>query len=138
MNLKTALALAMTVALGTPAMAETPDPAKPHQQKMDHSKMDHHKMMMEQCHKMMEEMKAQDVALTAEISAMNSASKDAKVDLMAAVLTRLAQQRSAMDAKMADMHMEMMKHMNMGMGMEPKAHHGKAKAKAEETAKAPM
>jgi predicted nucleic acid-binding Zn-ribbon protein len=133
MNLKTALALALTVALGTPAMAQNAEPAKPHQQKMDHSKMDHHKMMMEHCQKMMDEMKAQDVALTAEIAAMNSASKDAKVDLMAAVITRLAQQRSAMDEKMAGMHMEMMKHMNMGM--EPKAHHDKAKA--EGTAKAP-
>ena len=73
--------------------------------------------MKEQKEKMMEEMKAQDAELTAQVAKMNSAPEDKKMNLMAAVITRMVEQRIAMDAQMAKMHEEMMKHMMAHMAM---------------------
>lgn len=83
--------------------------------------------MMEQCQemkerkqKMKEDMKAQDAELTKQIAKMNHAPKDKKMDLMAAVITRMVEQRIAMDARKAKMEEEMMQHMmqHMQMGKE--------------------
>jgi len=74
---------------------------------------------------MMAEMKAQDAELTAQIARMNSATREAKLDLMAEILTKMVDQRTAMNARMEQMHGEMMKHMQMGMGT--KSHHPKMK-----------
>ncbi len=70
--------------------------------------------MKEQKQKMMEDMKAQDAELTEQIAKMNSAPKDKKMSLMAAVITRMVEQRIIMDARKAKMEEEMMKHMQMG------------------------
>jgi hypothetical protein len=70
---------------------------------------------------MMTQMKAQDADLTAQVARMNSASKEAKMDLMAEIITKMAEQRAAMNVQMGQMHLEMMKHMQMGMGSTP--HH---------------
>ncbi len=72
--------------------------------------------MMDRCQAMMTEMKAQDAELATQIAAMNSATPEAKVDLMAAIITKMAQQRTAMNTRMAEMHMDMMQHMPMGKG----------------------
>lgn len=83
--------------------------------------------MMEQCkemqaHKtqMMADMKAQDTALTEQVAQMNNAADDKKLGLLAAVVTRMAEQRIAMSAHMATMSDKMMKHMmqHMEMGKE--------------------
>ncbi|MDP3177209.1 MAG: hypothetical protein Q8M76_04845, partial [Spirochaetaceae bacterium] len=44
--------------------------------------------MLEQKQKMMAEMKEQDAALGEQVASMNSAPKDKKMDLLAAVVTR--------------------------------------------------
>ncbi len=79
--------------------------------------------MKEQKEKMKKDMKAQDAKLTEQLAAMNRAPKDKKVDLMAAFLTNMVEQRIAMDARKAQMEDEMMKHMmqHMQMGKESMA-----------------
>lgn len=82
---------------------------------------------MEQCkemqaHKqqMMADTKAQDMALSKQVAQMNSAADDKKLGLLAALITRMAEQRIAMDAHMATMSDKRMKHMmqHMQMGKE--------------------
>ena len=76
--------------------------------------------MKEQKQKMKEDMKAQDAELAEQIAEMNRAPEDKKMGLMAAVLTRMVEQRIAMDARKAKMEEEMMQHMmqHMQMGKE--------------------
>ena len=67
--------------------------------------------------KMMADMKAQDAELTAQVAKMNKAPKNEKVTLMAAVLTSMVEQRTAMHAGMEKMQGEMMQHMMQHMQM---------------------
>ena len=131
----TGLALAMGLAAWSPALAQSTEPAKAKKmtEAMEHSKTEHSRKMMDRCHDMMATMKAQDAELAALVASMNSAPKDSRVDLMADIITKLADQRAAMHARMAEMHMEMMKHMQLGEGATP--HHSMKKEmdkKAEE------
>jgi hypothetical protein len=112
---RSGLALAMALALGAPGMAQS----------TDHSKMDHSKMKSGHMKEMMAEMKAQDAELTLLVARMNTAEREAKIELMAEILTKMVDQRTAMNARMEQMHGEMMKHMQMGMGSKP--HHPKMK-----------
>jgi hypothetical protein len=141
----TGLALALALAIGSPVQAQTTEPATPKTTTMDHSKMDHSKMdhskmdhskmdtskmehskmMMERCQGMMADMKSQDAELTQQVARMNSATGEAKINLLAEIITHMSEQRAAMNTKMAGMHMEMMKHMQMGMGA--KSEHAKMK-----------
>jgi hypothetical protein len=118
--IRSGLALAMALALWAPGMAQSTDHSK-----MDHSQMDHSKMKSDHMKEMMAEMKAQDAELTLLVARMNSAEREAKVELMAEILTKMVDQRTAMNARMEQMHGEMMKHMQMGMGSKP--HHPKMK-----------
>ncbi len=76
--------------------------------------------MKEQKQKMMAEMKAQDAELTAQVAQMNSAPEDKKLGLIAAVVTRMVEQRSVMNTDMEKMQERMMQHMmrHMQMGKE--------------------
>ena len=69
--------------------------------------------MMQQKQKMMEEMKAQDAELIKQVAQMNSAPSGKKIGLMAGIVTRIVEQRMAMDERKAKME-EMMQHMQMG------------------------
>jgi hypothetical protein len=113
---RSGLALAMTLAIWTPAQSQSPEPAKAKKMMMEGKSMEHAKMMQEHCKAMMAEMKTQDAELAAQVARMNSASKDSKLDLMAEIITKMTEQRTAMNAHMGKMHMEMMKHMDMCMG----------------------
>jgi len=94
-----ALAFALTLACASPAGAQPAEPgAMMMQGKM---KMDHQTMMAD--------MKAQNEALTAQVAEMNSAPADKKLDLLAALVTKLVEQRTAMGARMEKMQSEMMK-----------------------------
>jgi hypothetical protein len=134
--IRSALALAMAFTAGSSAFAQSSEPAKAKKMTMDHAKMghpkmDHAKKMMDRCQGMMAEMKAQDAQLALQVARMNSATKEAKLDLMAEIITQMSEQRTAMNARMADMHMEMMKHMQMGMGS--MSHHSKMKGMDKKT-----
>lgn len=67
--------------------------------------------------KMMEDMKAQDTELTAQLARMNSATTKEKMPLIAAVITTMVEQRIARDARKAKMEEEMMRHMMQHMQM---------------------
>ena len=80
--------------------------------------------MLEQCkemqaHKkqMMADTKSEDTALSEQVAQMNSAADNKKVALLAALVTRMAEQRIAKHAHMATMDDKMMKHMMQHMQM---------------------
>jgi hypothetical protein len=87
---------------------------------IDGKMMEHCQAMKEQKQKMKDDMKAQDAELTEQLSQMNSAPEDKKIGLMAAVFTKMVEQRITMDGRKAKMEEEMMKHMmqHMQMGKE--------------------
>jgi hypothetical protein len=117
------LVLALALATWSPAQAQSAKPS--HEKTMTKSKMMAHcQEMKEQKEKMMTERKDQDTELGKQISEMNSAPDDKKLGLLAAVVTRLVEQRTAMGARMEKMHAEMMKHMmeHMQMGKESMSH----------------
>jgi hypothetical protein len=68
---------------------------------------------------MMADLKAEDAELAAQVAKMNSAPTDKKLDLLAAIVTRLVEQRTAMTARMGMMRGEMMQHGEMGKGCVP-------------------
>jgi hypothetical protein len=82
--------------------------------------MDRCEEMKQQKQNMKDDMKAQYAQLTEQLANMNRAPEDQKTDLMAAVLTHMVEQRSAMDARKAQMEEAMMQHMmqHMQMGKE--------------------
>jgi len=76
------------------------------------------KKMIERCQEMMEHkrnmkavMKAQDAELTEQLVKMSSAPEDKEMNLMAAVITRVVEQRDTRDARKAKMEEAMMQHM---------------------------
>lgn len=114
-----ALALALALVIWSPVQSQSAEPAE--------GKMMTEAKMMAQCQemkeqkqKMKEDMKAQDAELTKQIAKMNNSPQDKKMDLMAAVITHMVEQRIAMDARKAKMEEEMMQHMmqHMQMGKE--------------------
>lgn len=118
--IRSGLMMALALALWSPVQAQSAAPADGKMMK-DSKMMEPHPAMTEsrpammQRHEaMMAELKAQDAALTAQVAAMNSAPKDQKLDLLAAIVTRLVEQRAAMNARMGMMRGEMMQHMEMG------------------------
>ncbi len=72
----------------------------------------YHGMGMEKMHgekgMRYEEMKAQDAQLAAEVARMNGAPEDKKVGIMADIITKLVEQRAAMNARMEQAHGHMM------------------------------
>jgi Spy/CpxP family protein refolding chaperone len=83
--------------------------------------------MMQRCQemkaqkdKMTADMNAQDAELVAQTAEMNSAPPNKKLDAMAAIVTRIVEQRAVMNVRKAKMDEEMMQHMmqHMQMGME--------------------
>ena len=75
--------------------------------------------MMQMHAKMQADMKAMDDELDGLVVKMNQAGSSDKMDAMAAVITKMAQQRKMMDQKMAAMQESMMRGMmgKMGGGM---------------------
>ena len=72
--------------------------------------------MMEMHQKMQEEMKAMEAETDKMVAEMNQATGQKKIDAMAALLTRLVDQRKMMYDKMSAMHADMMQMMMEGMG----------------------
>jgi hypothetical protein len=58
-------------------------------------------------HELMAGVQAQDAQLTSEVARMNSTPEGKKLDLIAAVVTQLASQRTAMDARMEKIQQEL-------------------------------
>jgi len=112
-------ALTLALAIWSPVQALAAEPAEG--KMMTEGKMkDCCQAMKEQKDKLMAEMKAQDADLAAQVAAMNSAPEDKKLGLMAAIVTHMVEQRTAMNVRMEKMHEQMMEHMmkHMQMGKE--------------------
>ena len=62
-------------------------------------------------------MKAHDAKLRSEVVAMNSASDDKKLALIAALVTHMVEQRTLMNTRMETAHGDMMTHMMQHMEM---------------------
>ena len=130
--IRSGLALALALATWLPSTTTAADePMKPmkggeHQMMMggkmmaDTNMMQQCQAMKEQKAKMMADMKAQDGELTAQVATMNSAPENQKLELMSAIVTRMVEQRTAMDARKAKMEEAMMQHImqHMQMGKE--------------------
>lgn len=112
------LSLALAVIIWSPIQSQSGATAE--KEMMDHKMMKGCQEMMEQKQKMMAEMKAQDADITAQIAKMNSAPDNKKLDLLAAVVTHMAEHRASMNVKMEKMQEQMMSHMmkHMQMGQE--------------------
>lgn len=120
------VALALTIC--SPINAQS---AQPKQEKGVMEMSNQEPGMMERCREMkeqkqmmMEELKAQDAQLTAQVATMNSAPADKKMELMAGIVTRMIEQRITRDERKARMGEKMMEHMmehmqqSMQMNME--------------------
>ena len=116
--IRSSLALAMTLAIWSPVQSQSAEPLEA--KKMEGKMMEGCEKMKEQKEKMKADMKVQNDELTEHVAKMNSAPADKKVDVMAALITHILEQRIAMDARKAKMEEEMMKHMmkHMEMGKE--------------------
>lgn len=137
--LRSSLAVALALAIWTPAQSQSAEPAEGKmmmgdkmmddstnaampdtmaQQPMTKANMMAAcQKMKEQKQKMKEDMMAQGSQLTEQIAEMNRAPADQKLDLMAAILTRMEAQKIAMDARKAKMEEAMMQHMMQHMQM---------------------
>ena len=120
--LRPSLALALALAIWIPAHAQSPKPAEG-KAMTEATMMAHCQEMKEQKQKLKDDGDAQNAQITAQLSEMNSAPKDKKMNLMAAVVTHAVEQRIAMDARKAKMEEEMMMHMmeHMQMGKDSMA-----------------
>jgi hypothetical protein len=113
MNIKTntnlvrsLLALTFALAIWSPVQSLAAEPATG--KMMTEGKMKECcQAMKEQKEKLMAEMKAQDAELAAPVTAMNNAPDDNKLGLMAAIVTHLVEQRTAMNVRMERMHGQM-------------------------------
>ncbi len=115
---RSTLAFALAIAIWSPLPTRAAEPM--HMHEMSDAKM------MEQCQEMKHQkmklnadIKVQDVQLAEQLAAMNRAPKDQKIDLMAAVLNHLVNERIVLDARKIKMEDAMMQHMvrHMEMGM---------------------
>ena len=111
--IRSSLAFALALAIWAPVQSQSAEPAEG-KKMMEGKMMERCEAMKEQKQKMKAEMKAQDAELTEQVGKMNRAPEAKKTDLMAAVITRMVEQRIAMNARKAKMEEEMMKHMQMG------------------------
>jgi hypothetical protein len=138
--IRSSLALALALAIWTPAQSQSAEPAEGKMMMGDKMMADSTnaatpddmsqpppmtkakmmaacQKMKEQKQKMKEDMMAQGAQLTEQIAKMNRAPADQKQDLMAAILTRMEAQKLTMDARKAKMEEAMMQHMMQHMQM---------------------
>lgn len=133
MNFVIRSAMALTLALWFPVHDARSADAAEGTMMMPGTMMACCQAMKGQKEKMMEEMKAENAELAAQVAAMNGAPEDKKLELLAAVVTRMVEQRAAMEAHMEKMHAEMMKDMPMGKGSMPAEDAQPASTQTEQT-----
>lgn len=117
--IRSVLVLCFTVMAGIPTYAQSTDmPMGKKTMKADMAGRCQAKMAQRE--KWVAETKAEDVALTAQVVAMNNASEKQKPALLAAIVTRLVENRTASHARMNAMQAEMIPHMmeHMSLGAE--------------------
>jgi hypothetical protein len=132
--IRSGLILALALVVWSPVQALAAEPAEG--KMMTEGKMtERHQAMTERWQAMMADMNTQDAELTAQVAKMNSAPADKKLDLMAAIVTQLVTQRTAMNERMEKMRGEMMQHKEMGK--ESMSEHPMMKGMDEKSGDAP-
>jgi vacuolar-type H+-ATPase subunit I/STV1 len=89
--------------------------SRPKQEVRGGQMMERCKAMMERRQQMLAEMKAMDTELDKLVAEMNSAPESKKADAVAAVVSKMVEQRKAMHEKMQEMQMRMTQHMTEHM-----------------------
>ena len=114
--IRSSIIIALALTIWSPVKAQ---PAQPIDGKMmtEGKMMERCQEMKEKKEKMMADTKAQDAELAAQVAKMNSAPDNLKLDLMAALVTHMAEQRTTRDERKAKMDGEMMQHMMQHMQM---------------------
>ena len=121
------IALALALIVACPIFAQSAAPKSERAMKDGKMMMKDGKTTMEGCDEMMaekqkmaKEMTSQNADLTEQVAKMNLAPENKKVGMMAGIVTRMAEQRTARDAQHAKMEAGMMEHMmgHMAMGKE--------------------
>ena len=117
--IRSSFALGLALAVWSPLHAQVTQPTEGRAM-TEATMMERCQEMKDQKQKLKEDMKAQDAQLTEQLANMNRAPEDKQMGLIAGVLTRMVEQRIAMDARKAQMEEAMMKHMmqHMQMGKE--------------------
>lgn len=110
------LALSVPLYAQTMPMPSAAGPMKPMPGTSGMGAMDKGSKMGDMMQKMQADTKAMDDEMDGLVVTMNQATGSDKMDAMAAVITKMAQQRKMMDQKMAAMQKSMMQGM-MGNGM---------------------
>ena len=108
--IRSSIALALALSIGPLVQAQSVEPTKA-KNMTETTMMERCQEMLKQKQQLENDIKAQDNQLTEQLKEMNRAPEDKKVDLMAAVLTHMVEQRITMDARKAKMEEEMMQHM---------------------------
>jgi TolA-binding protein len=110
------LALGLSVVLWFPGQARSADPVDG--KAMDAKMMEHCRAMKEQHQKMQADMDSQAVQLRDQIEKMNRAPREERMELLAAVVTDMAEQQANLNSRrsklMNGMMTHMMEHMQMG------------------------
>lgn len=114
--IRSTLALALALVIWSPLRSQSAEPAAG-KNMTEVNMVERCQEMKEHKQKMMTEMKAQDTELIALITEMNNAPEDKKLVLIAAIVTRMVEQRTAMHERMEKMQGEMMLHMMQHMQM---------------------
>jgi hypothetical protein len=117
------LALALAAVIWSPAHAQQAVPSDG-VKITDSQMMERCSALMAQKRALRDDVKAQDALTTTALAEMNRAPESQKLDLLAGLVTRLTEQRIALDARRATIEDEMMKHMmqhgQMGKDSMPK------------------
>jgi hypothetical protein len=114
------LTLFLALVVWFPSQTRSGEPEKV-KSTTDATMMESCQQIMKQKQKMMAAMQAEDTELSAQVTKMNDAPENRKMDLMAAVLTQVVEQRVARDERKAKMQEKMMQHMMQHMQMGKKS-----------------
>jgi len=108
--LRAGLVLGIALAMWLPGQLRSADPA-------DGKMMEQCRVMKEQKQKLQSDIDSQSIQLADRIERMNRAPREEKVELLAAVVTDMAEQQTSMNARKAKMGEDMMSHMMQHMQM---------------------
>lgn len=115
------LVLFLTVASLAPMHSWSAEPGDRNKPKMEGKMKEQCQEMKEAKEKMSAKMKEEDADLATKVAAMNAAPSDQKQALMAGLVTKLVEQRTAMHKEKAKLEEKMMKHMMEHMQMGKKS-----------------
>lgn len=112
--IRSSLALALALAMWSPVQAQSTEPAEG-KKMMEGKMMDCCQSTQKLKGKMEADLKTQVSELTAQISEMNLADEDKKLNLMAGIVTQMVAQQKTMNVRRAEMEKAMMLHLILHM-----------------------